>query len=326
MPEPARSRPSAGISGVTPHGSARPRVGPRRPAPTSDRPSREGPDLRLRLIGPDDPPRTAALHVRYLRAGLFPALGAGFLTRWHRTFIDSAAADGAVIVETDGESEGAIVGFILVGFDPGAHYQDVLRSHFRPLAVHGLLGLARRPRLAAYFARTRVRRYLSGFARLGLRGRRRASTGSAPEESAGAPPRLAVVHAVVADPGHRGHGLGRRLLAWAEERSAAEGVDQITLVTDGTDAGERHSILAPRDVPDATGFYTAVGWRRVGEQHRDGRLLVEFRRDISRDEGNDRNDRTDIDVDHQDHQNDHHDRDDHHDHHDRDDQNDQDGS
>lgn len=230
-------------------------------------------DIEMRLLGPDDPPRTAAMHIRQLRAGLFPALGPAFLTRWHRTFVRTPFADGVVLVARESSGEEKLAGFILVAFDPPAHTQDALRTHMVPLAVAGAWGLVRRPRLAVHFLRTRTVRYLSGFVRHRLR--RRPAT----PEPVGESPRLAVVHAIVTDPTYRGRGLGRRLLSWAEERAAVEGVGAITLVTDRPQS-RGGSILAPRHTPDASGFYEALGWQRITEHHRDGRTLVEFRREV----------------------------------------------
>ncbi|MEJ5915916.1 hypothetical protein WDV86_15915, partial [Pseudokineococcus sp. 1T1Z-3] len=67
---------------------------------------------------------TAGLHHQYLSVGLFPQLGAGFLRRWHRTFVAVPHGRGVVAVDDLGQ----VVGFALVATRADRYVEEVLRT------------------------------------------------------------------------------------------------------------------------------------------------------------------------------------------------------
>lgn len=207
----------------------------------------------LRRLTRSDLADTAALHVRCLNDGLFPRLGARFLRRWHRTFVDGPHGSAHCAVRADGR----VTAFLLGATDQAAYVGGTLRSTTWPLLWRGALGLVRRPRLALTFVRTRARRYA-----------RRLAGGSGSPQLA-APARVAVVHAIVTDEPARGRGLGRDLLARFEADVAAAGVDTIELVTDETGG--------------AVEFYRRLGWTEGDTRpNRDGRRMVHFSKRVGR--------------------------------------------
>lgn len=223
--------------------------------------------LELRPLRPTHLSATADLHVRQLPNGFFPSLGTHFIGRWHRTFIDARQADAAVVVDPSRSDE--VVGYLLLVLDPQSQFQHVRSEHGPPLMMLGLLGLVRRPRLAAYFVRTRARRYITR-----LMPRR----GDGPRAAVGAKA-PAVVHAVVTRPGHHGRGVAKLLLTWAESRAARAGATELALVTD---VGETCGALSQDTSQGAAGMYDHLGWQRVARHERDGRTLVEFRMMVTR--------------------------------------------
>lgn len=206
----------------------------------------------VRRVARPDLDTTAELHVRCLHDGLFPRLGTPFVRRWHRTFLDCPHGSAHAAVGADG----AVLAFLLGATDQAAYVRGTLRSAKWPLLWRGALGLARRPRLALTFVRTRAGRYA------------RRLLGRSGSPAAAAPARVAVVHAIVTDERARGRGLGRDLLARFEADVAAAGVDTVELVTD--EAG------------GAVEFYRRLGWTEGDTRpNRDGRRMVHFSKRVT---------------------------------------------
>lgn len=232
---------------------------------------------------------SASMHRKYLPNGLFPALGVAFLQEWHRTFLNSATACGAVIEDPE---NGATAGYLLLALHPRQHAEEVLERHSRVLVRRGLVGLLGNPRLAGYFLRTRAARYATRL----VTAIRRSGRGS-PTDGAGAPSStsgpgspgeegageaLSVVHAVITSPDYRGMGVAHRLLDWAADESVRHGATGIALVTDiGVEPGRHTPLVADDDTGQgAAGMYDRLGWRRHDTRTRNGRVLQEFRLDL----------------------------------------------
>lgn len=224
--------------------------------------------LEIRPLHPDHLRATATLHAHQLPNGLFPALDPRFLRSWHRTFIDSDHAAAVVLVDTSAHD--TVVGYLLLALDPPAHVHELKVKHRRRLLREGVLGLVRRPRVGVYFARTRAVRYA-----VRLLARRPCRPDTIGEERV-----PAVVHAVVTHPGYARRGIATRLLHWAQLRAADAGLDQLALVTD-EDKTSAGAVLAPDESQGAAPMYDRLGWRRVAQHERDGRSLVEFRKDLT---------------------------------------------
>lgn len=181
----------------------------------------------------------AQLHAQALGHGLFPALGEGFLRRYLATYRSSAHAVAFVA-----EDRGAPLGFIVGTLDPAAHRQEVLGRHGTGLAVAGALGLVRRPRVAAWFLRTRAVRYASGLLRVARR-----RTPAAPGGAPGGP--VAVLNHVAVSPEARGRDVGTLLVDAFLGAVRGAGVPAARLVTlaGGEGAGP---------------FYRRLGWQEAG--------------------------------------------------------------
>lgn len=238
---------------------------------------------------------TARLHRAQLPDGFFARLGSGFLSVYHRGFLDGPDAVALVVRDA-----GAVVGFLVGTTDNREHYRWLVRRRGPFLAARALAAMLTRPRLAVEFARTRVRRYLRGLIRL-LRGRggaapaieatpeattpdattpdapapdATASDAPAPapdparaaaDEHVPAPPGapIAVLTHVAVAPAGRRRGTGRALVeafvACADDRGASEA----RLITSVEGAG--------------AAFYTGLGWEPVGDRRAsDGSLVREF--------------------------------------------------
>lgn len=193
----------------------------------------------------------ARLHVEHLPVGLFPALGARFVARWHQAHIDSA--HGVALVSYDPAAAGEPVTGFLVGAVDRARFQDELMTrHRRDLLLSGACALLRRPRVLAWFLRTRSTAYVR-------RLRCSRAVGGTPEAA------VADLTAIaVAPERHRG-GAGRALTEEFLRISARCGATRAELVADD----------------DASGFYARTGWRggRCAIA-RDGRSLRWFSVDL----------------------------------------------
>jgi ribosomal protein S18 acetylase RimI-like enzyme len=220
---------------------------------------------------------TAALHRRALPEGFFARLGPGFLRAYHASFVASPEAVALVVSAPDAGGEPA--GFVVGTLRNRAHYRWVLRHASPRLALRLVAALARRPRLAGVFLRTRATRYVRWVWRYPLR---RAQARSArpepaatdpPVELAQAPtqeastqavPPVAVLTHVAVDDGLRGRGAGRLLVEEFVDRARAAGANEVRLVTEASDG--------------ASSFYERLGWSAVGEHTgSDGSIVREFR-------------------------------------------------
>lgn len=237
------------------------------------------PGYLLRRMRPGDTARTARLHRRLLPNGLFPRLGARFVARWHRTFLDTPAATGLTVTH-----QGEVVAFVLATLDQRLYLRHVLRRHRWPLMWRGATGMLVRPHVLVRFTRTRLRAYARHLVP-GL-DRRRTPLVHAPERrtvadglpagpEAAPRTRIAVVHAVVTSEQARGMGCARAMLDSVLAAAARARADHVALVTDVADP-------AP-DAPatGAAAMYETLGWRRHGvRRHRDGRWVAEYRMDL----------------------------------------------
>lgn len=210
----------------------------------------------LRPAAPDDLRATAGAHVRLLPVGLFPALGARFVHRWHRSFLRMPHSVGLVVVDPSAPGE-QVVGFLLGSTDQAAHTEAVLtdRRVLLRLAWAGFFALLRRPRLAVRFVRTRGSSWLVKLLRRGRPQPAPAVTGR--------PAPVAVLAAIAVEPNVRGHGIGAHLVRRFLVEARAAGADVAELVTE---AGR-----------GATTFYERLGWRPAGERvTRDGATVCTY--------------------------------------------------
>ena len=209
--------------------------------------------LAVTPMCPSDVAQTAALHERHLPNGLFPALGQGFLRRWHRTFITSPHACALVAREPGGPCRGFLIGTV----DQRSYTAEVLRRDGWRLAPIGALALACRPRLAIHFARTRARRYIRAVARVFH------PAGSHEAAPSGSAPSVAVLHAIVTDPQARGVGVAAALLDDFELTLQARNVQRLQLIT-----------LVHGGAAD---FYRRRGYVESAHRtNRDGEPIVQF--------------------------------------------------
>lgn len=186
---------------------------------------------------PRDLVYAAELHGAALPHGLFPRLGPRFLQTYLGTFQRSPHAVALVATRT-----GSVIAFLVGVIDEQAHYRFVVRRCGPAMAVRGLLGLLRRPRVAAYFARTRLRRYARGLFRLARR----------PAASASVQPRVqpAVLAHIAVRQDARGAGAGMALVDEFLDLVREAGLERARLLTlDGDDG--------------AGPFYDHAGWRRT---------------------------------------------------------------
>jgi GNAT superfamily N-acetyltransferase len=182
--------------------------------------------------------QTAALHHRYLGAGLFPLLGTTFLAAYHRTYIDSPHAVGLVV------DDPRVIGFLVGTLDPGSHHRWTLRHRGPAIAVRAAVAMLVRPRTAWFFLRTRLPRYANAVARYA---RPEPARGDGPLPTAG--PAVAVLsHVVVAATGRR-RNTGRTLVEAFIAAATDAGVDEAQLVT-ASDGG-------------GPAFYERLGWEPV---------------------------------------------------------------
>ncbi|WP_211349425.1 GNAT family N-acetyltransferase [Micromonospora pisi] len=196
--------------------------------------------LVLRLMTEEDLPATSRAHVSLLPFGMFPSLGARFVRRWQRTFLDSRHGVGYVVIDP-AVAPGAVVGFLLGTSDQTAHATALTadRRTMASLAGTGCAALCVRPRVAARLLRSRFRPWTR---RLLHR----------PVEPAAArsftSPQVAVITALAVHPGWRKNGIGERLVAHFLEHVRTAGARWAELQTSVGPLG-------------AAGFYERLGWR-----------------------------------------------------------------
>ncbi|GAA0207621.1 GNAT family N-acetyltransferase [Paeniglutamicibacter sp. ABSL32-1] len=214
--------------------------------------------VTIRPVAPADLPLTADWQCRFLRDGLFPRLGHRFVSHWHATFLE-APWGVAFIAEAQGPGGPVPLGFLLGSSDQLRHVDDVLQWHRTRLGLHGVLALARRPRLCLGFLRTRGRSYLRRLFK-------RPATAAADAGTMPALlPRIAVITALVVDPASRHHGIGGQLVNHFLARAAEAGAPLAELVTKTGPGG-------------AGRFYERLGWTPVHEHTtKDGETAKTYR-------------------------------------------------
>ena len=232
-------------TGPLPPAESRPRFDG---AQTVHRPAFHGAEpFRLRRMGLQDLAVVADMHRAEFREGFFVRLGAHFLRRYYRTFLDGPLAAALVC-----EKEGTVWGYLVGVLDPLQHRRLLIRHHGPALAASALISLIWRPALALHFVRTRARRYLRAFLRK-------------PPAAATETEKLAVLTYLVVDPSVRGYGVGSALVERFLREAAAADRTAVCLVTVAGAGG-------------AGGFYAPQGWVRVGESRRsDGQPLEHYR-------------------------------------------------
>ena len=209
---------------------------------------------------------TARLHVDGLPVGLFPRLGVRFVSRWHRTFVDSPHAVALVAVDRDPSGREEIVGFLMGATDGQAFTHEVLTRHRSRLLYHGVLALAVRPGTLLQFAHTRLRPYVRRLWCSGRAVRRVDACCSCVSRP------TADLTAVAVAPRLRRAGVGQLLVGEFLDRCSSAGSTAVELV-------------AAISSSDALAFYSATGWT-AAQRHvtRDGVPVQRFRRRLDRDD------------------------------------------
>lgn len=161
----------------------------------------------------------AGIHRQALPEGFFARLGTRFLSAYLATY--QASPHAVALVALDGDR---VRGFLVGSTGAAAHARWVLRQRGARLALAGLLALAVRPRLLAYFVRTRLGRYVRGLAR-----RLRPGGGAGAGPAGQGDP--AVLAHVAVTPEARGLGLGNLLLQRFIDESRRAGAPAVELVT-----------------------------------------------------------------------------------------------
>ena len=184
---------------------------------------------------------TADLHLAQLPGGFFARLGAGFLRRYHATFLVSPYAVAFVATGVD-----EAVGFLVGTLDNRPHYRFVVKRLGLRLALRAGAAMLIRPALLWLFLRTRAVRYARWILRYPLRARQvPAAAGSAPPAGV-AGPTVAVLTHVAVSASAQGNGTGRALVAAFVDAARAAGADEARLVTTAGGPAER--------------FYDRLGW------------------------------------------------------------------
>lgn len=204
----------------------------------------------LRRMGLQDLAFVVDAHRAHFADGFFARLGAGFLARYYRTFLDGGPTAVAVIAENDGTPCGYLTGVL----HPQQHRQLLLRYHGPGLAFRGCVGMLRHPSTAFTFVATRLTRYARGLRR-GL--------GTTTDGPANLGPTAVLTHVVVSDP-RRHRGVGTRLVEDFLKEARQAGCATAALVTSADPTG-------------AAGFYEARGWtRRDSVTTPEGKILWRY--------------------------------------------------
>lgn len=209
--------------------------------------SRHGPELTVRRLQPYDVAFAADLHLRCLPDGFFAKLGVPFLQTYYGCFVRSPWAI-CLMAEIDHRPAGILVGTV----DSWQHYRFLVRRCGWRLGWSGSAALVSRPSLAAWFLRTRGRRYARGVVRMVWRrlpATQRDSAVLSPalgHETAGL-----LVHVAV-DPSLRRSGAGAALVGAFLDGARSRGVRSARLLTATGDEGTRC-------------FYEDMGWDQAGE-------------------------------------------------------------
>ena len=199
-----------------------------------------GAGVSVRELRPSDCRPAARLHRQVLDAEFISRFGIGFLEAYYRAWVD---ADAALALAATGPS-GQLDGLLLGALDPVAHTASMVRRHWPSLAARLAAAAARDPRLGWDLAATRARRYARGAARAARRPPRPTATPAPPASRL--PVTGEVTHLLVA-PEAQGTGIGRELVAAAEEEGRRAGLGELVLVTPVEEWGARR-------------FYERVDW------------------------------------------------------------------
>ncbi|MDA8061380.1 MAG: GNAT family N-acetyltransferase [Actinomycetota bacterium] len=215
-------------------------------------------EVRIRALRRSDCGPAARLHLQVLDAEFISRFGFGFLRSYYRAWLGADAALALVACDPAGK----VVGLLLGAVDPPAHSSSMVRRHWPALSAHLAVACARDPGLARDLLATRATRYARGLARATLgHARRSAAPVAAAQEAAVAsrPPSAPVeagteqplgageVTHLLVDPGAQGTGVGRLLVAAAEEAARQAGLHELELVTPVEEQGARR-------------FYERIGW------------------------------------------------------------------
>jgi len=174
----------------------------------------------------------ARLHAALPPHGFFAFLGLRYLRAYYGTFLASPHAIG-LAADLEGQPVGVLVGTSA----NAAHYHWVIRHRGLRLAILAASAMLLRPAVAAWFLRTRLRRYGRRVLRVVLartrRGGRPKSTDAAGGDTA------VLTHVMVADQA-RGRGAGAALVERFATAAKAAGARSAVLVTfAGEDAPAR---------------------------------------------------------------------------------------
>jgi len=110
--------------------------------------------VAVRPLAVGDLAVAARLHAALLPHGFFVSLGLRYLRAYYGTFLASPHAIGLVA-----DLEGRPVGVLVGTSANAAHYRWVIRHRGLRLACLGASAMLVRPAVAAWFLRTRLRRY-----------------------------------------------------------------------------------------------------------------------------------------------------------------------
>jgi ribosomal protein S18 acetylase RimI-like enzyme len=216
--------------------------------------------ITVRPMAAGDLSAAARLHATLLGHGFFPRLGQRYLRAYYRTFMSSPHGIALVAYLAD-QPVGVLVGTA----HNAAHYRWVIQHHGLPLAWLGATAMLVRPAVAAWFVRTRLRRYTRRLLRLPLRlapSERDADTANPAADD------VAVLTHVIVDHQAQGQGVGTALAERFAVAAKAAGAARAMLVTLAGQAG-------------ASAFYKRLGWEHLEDRPgRDGWQLSVFARPL----------------------------------------------
>lgn len=222
-------------------------------------------EITVRDAEKADLPALTRLHAQLGEIQFIARGGPSLLATYDAAWLEGAGSLALVAID----HEGVVRGMLLGAIDPASHYRAMVRQHGVALAGALVVAAATRAEFRRELVQTRLVRYGKGLVRM-LRTSLFAASGAIfssanREHPPAAPSRSAEVTHVVVEAGYRGSGVGRALLAAAEQRVRAAGVESIELVA------EPHS--------GAAAFYERLGWLVVDSvETSSGEGFVKFRR------------------------------------------------
>lgn len=210
------------------------------------------PQIRVRLMRPDELGFAATQHLRHFPDGFFARLGQHFLEEYYRAFLTSPHARLLVAEDRHGP-----VGYLAGILRPDAHRAHILAQHRWTLIFRAAGSLTRHPSLLFHFLRTRSRIYAQKL----MRQERPAAT--ARSEST-----PAVLAHIVVDPSRQCQGIGRQLMFALTTAAREAGCARMVLVTEQGAASEE--------------YYRHLQWVEDGTHHtRDGKAVTTFHKNIT---------------------------------------------